>query len=103
MRMVIPVLVLAGLLAGCSASNSEKQKQWPDNSQAAQNQKSTNTETGPNTPAGGKDQNDNHTQNITKPADQNPNPEAAPGDVSQGNNKNPKTQGTTSGPNPKSK
>jgi|WetSurMetagenome_2_1015567.scaffolds.fasta_scaffold1249150_1 hypothetical protein len=82
-----------------SVQNSNKQEQWPGSDQSAKSRKSTTTETGANTPAGEGDKND-HTENLAKPADQVPAPKAIPGDVGQGNDKNPKKQGTTSGPNP---
>jgi hypothetical protein len=104
LKVLIATLLLA-FAVGCahhdaSVQNSNKQEQWPGSDQSAKSQKSTNTQTGANTPAGEGDKND-HTDKLAKPVQHLPNPEATPGDVGQGNNKNPKTQGTTSGTVPK--
>ena len=103
LRLWLIALLLA-FSVGCahhdaSVQNSNKQEQWPGSNKSAKNQKTTNTETGANTPAGEGDKND-HTDNLAKPSQQVPNPEATPGDVGQGNDKNPKKQGTTSGAAP---
>jgi hypothetical protein len=84
MRKLFPVLVLMSFSLACSHNgpgiqNSDQQKRWPGSDQTAKNQKSTNTETGPNTPASkSADQNDNHTENLTKPATPTPTPQATP-------------------------
>jgi len=100
LKLILGVFVLSFSMAcahhDASVQNSNKQEQWPGSDQSAKSQKSTNTETGPNTPAGEGDGND-HTDKLAKPAQHVPNPKAIPGDVGQGNDKNPKTQGTTSG------
>lgn len=102
LRLTFAVFLLAFSM-GCahhdaSVQNSNKQEQWPGSNQSPKSQKSTNTETGPNTPAG---QGGNHVDKLTQPSEYVPSPEGNPGDIGQGNDKNPKTQGTTSGPNPK--
>lgn len=101
LRLTLSVFLLA-FSVGCahhdaSVQNSDTQKQWPGSNQSVRSQESTSTETGPNTPAG---QAGNHVDKITKPSEYVPSPEGKPGDFGQGNNKNPETQGTTSGPNP---
>ncbi len=98
-------VILVAFSLGCSPSgpgveNSKKQEQWPGSNHSAKNQNSTNTETGANSPAGQGDKND-HPDNLAKPSPHVPNADETPGDVGQGNDKNPKTEGTTSGPNPK--
>ncbi len=102
LKLLFAIFVLSLSLAcshhDASVQNSDKQKQWP----GANEPKSSNTLTGPNTPAGKEDRKD-HTENLTKPSPHVAAPQGNPGDVSQGNNKNPKTEGTTSGPNPQKK
>ena len=105
MLRLLSIALLLAFSAGCahhdaSVQNSNKQQQWPGSDRSAKNQKSTNTETGANTPAGEGDKND-HTDNLTKPSSHVPNPDATPGDMGQGNDKNPKKHGTTSGALPK--
>ena len=103
LRLLFATSLLA-FAVGCahhdaSVQNSNKQEQWPGSDQSAKSQKSTNTETGPNTPAGQSDR--NHTDNLTQPAQHIPAPESTPASVGQGIDKNPKKQGTTSGESPK--
>ena len=104
LKLLLVILLLSFSVAcshqDASVQNSDKQKQWPGSDQSTQSQKTTNTETGPNTPAGQGDKND-HTYKLTQPADKVPVPKETPGQGGQGNDKNPKTQGTTSGTTPK--
>jgi hypothetical protein len=104
MRKLFLVLTLLAFSLGCSVQNSQTQKEYPGSDQSAHNEKSTNTETKPNTPASQDlNQKDDHTKNITNPAEHNPNPESNVESMSQGNNKDPRTHGTTKGQNPDKK
>jgi hypothetical protein len=103
MRKLFPVLLLLAFALACSnhdasVQNSDQQKDWPRSDQSAESKKSTNTEVSPSTPASkSTDQNDNHTDNLTTTPQHTPNPKATPGETGQGNNKDPRTSGTTSG------